>query len=177
MNKNEKEFWKQYKRWYLDDIQKCIDSNANFGAMTLILTTIDALGGFYKGLVKREVNEVYICSKCKTTKNVKKEKLLVLQGGKRNKPTVPIFNISGQNYEESSNRDVFVGFIKDYMHNFFQKIQQGTKKGELLKYYTRIFVTVSFMKVDRNLEQVFIKVILRNYLNPIPKMVYLWQLI
>jgi len=128
MNKHEKEFWDQYKRWYLDDIERCFKSSANFATMTLILTTIDSLGGFYNGLIKTKITKIYKCSSCEVIKKIKKKKWLVPLGGKRLKLAKEIYNIKGHSYEVSGNRDVFVNFIKNYMNNFYQKVLQGTKE-------------------------------------------------
>jgi len=114
MTKQEKTFWEKFKRWHIESIDRCIANNVNFGAATLILTTIDALGGFYKGLIEKKVN--------------RKKKLLVRMGGSRANPPKKIYTIKGVKYEESSSRDVFVNFIKNYMRDFFEEVQKGTRK-------------------------------------------------
>lgn len=128
MTKQEKEFWEKFKRWHLESIDRCIANDVNFGAITLILITTNALGGFYKGLIEKEVTEVYECKKYNNKRKVKKKKWLVRVGGSRANPAKKIYFINGIKYEESSNRDVFVNFIKNYMRDFFREVQKGTKK-------------------------------------------------
>jgi len=49
LSENEKRFWKKFKRWHLDDIQRAIDSNAYVGTAKLICCAIDALACFRFG--------------------------------------------------------------------------------------------------------------------------------
>ena len=128
MTKEEKAFWEKFKRWHLESIDRCIANDVNFGAATLILITIDALGGFYKGLIEKEVEEIYKCKKCGSQKKIRKKKWLVRVGGNRVNPAKKIYSIDGIKYEESNSRDVFVNFIKNYMRDFFKEVQEGTKK-------------------------------------------------
>ncbi len=128
MNRTELEFWNEYKRWYLADINKCYNCDANFATVTTILTSIDALGGFYKGLVLKELTEERRCERCNNINNIKNKKWLVPVGGKRLKPAKKIYAIDGVKYEESGNRDVFVSFIKNYMHEFYGNVSENINK-------------------------------------------------
>lgn len=128
MTKQEKSFWEKFKRWHLGSIDRCIANDVNFGAATLILTTIDALGGFYKGLIEKEIIEIYKCRKCGDKKRLKRKKWLVRMGGNRTNPANKIYTINGINYEESNSKGAFVNFIKNYMRDFFEMVQKGTKK-------------------------------------------------
>ena len=46
MNNQERLFWKQFKRWHLDDIERAIKAEAYVGAAKLICCAIDAFAGF-----------------------------------------------------------------------------------------------------------------------------------
>jgi len=128
MTEEERLFWEQFKRYHLEDIDRCIANNANFGALTLILITIDALGGFYKGLIEKEIEEVYECKNCRIRRRNKKKKWVVRVGGNRVDLAKKTYIINGIKYEESNSRDVFVNFIKNYMRDFFKEVQKGTRK-------------------------------------------------
>ncbi|OGY15518.1 MAG: hypothetical protein A2784_02310 [Candidatus Chisholmbacteria bacterium RIFCSPHIGHO2_01_FULL_48_12] len=52
MNNQERLFWKQFKRWHLDDIERAIKAEAYVGAAKLICCAIDAFAGFRFGAVR-----------------------------------------------------------------------------------------------------------------------------
>ncbi len=49
MNKKEKEYWENYIKWTLEDIDLCMNNHAYLAAAKLICLAIDSLGSFYVG--------------------------------------------------------------------------------------------------------------------------------
>jgi hypothetical protein len=129
MDQQEKEFWDKLKRWHLDDIDICLANGANYAATKTMLSLIDALGGFYGGLVEKEVNEIYECKNCKKQKFFKKKKYLVRAGGGGRSKNIKTYNVDGVIYEESGSKKEFLNFVNNYINEFYKiKIKSKTKK-------------------------------------------------
>ncbi|MBI5071885.1 hypothetical protein HZB93_03285 [Candidatus Falkowbacteria bacterium] len=110
MNEEEKEFWEKLKRWHLDDVDICIGNNANYAASKMMLTLIDILGAFHGGMIRY------------------KSKYYVLPGGKRKQKSKTI-KIEGKNYEQTTNKEQFLSFLKNYIHEFYEiKVKHGSKE-------------------------------------------------
>lgn len=110
MNKEEKDFWKRYVRWTLDDIDICYKHKANVGAAKLICAAVDALGSFYVG--RGYEND---------------EQKIRAKGGSGKSGIV-----------RAGSRDAFIAFVSNYMpeiKKFILRIEDvGKKNGAELLY-------------------------------------------
>lgn len=89
MNSIEKNFWDTLKHWVLDDIDVCLDHNANVGATKLIFSAIEVFGSFYVG-----------------------------RGYKNNENLVRAKAGSGKQVEKAGSKKAFKAFVKSYLPEF-----------------------------------------------------------
>lgn len=110
MNDEQKDIWERFKRWHLDDIDKCLAIQANYAATKTMLSFIDALGAFYGGLIEH------------------RGKSYVLPGGNR-KHIGKTKQMNSKIYEQTSTKKQFLNFVKNYMTEFFKyKVVSGNKQ-------------------------------------------------
>lgn len=102
MTDEEINFWIRLRDWNLNDIDKCLSSNINYGAAKLMLSYIDILGGFYGGLIQEE------------------RKYYVRPGGDGRSKNLKIIEINGVKYTESGSKEQFLSFVKNYINEFYK---------------------------------------------------------
>lgn len=111
MNDEQREIWEKLKRWHFDDIEKCLNADANFAAAKMELTFIDILGAFYGGLIED------------------KGQYYVLKGRGRYSKNIKTCVINGRIYEETGTKRQFLNFTKNYLNEFYIfKIKSNSKK-------------------------------------------------